>query len=196
LRVSRERQEAARAAESFAIEVADASGMIVGETELAGKPDELAAKLAAILAREGLGPLGPVKILTCDRGGVAFESAGPAPGPPGAGGSAVRRGRVQLAPQGSRTLLRYAIEAPGGRVLLGIGWAVAAVGLVALVAGCFLELVYVVPSPSGAVRAQAFQMIQVIHFLWPPFLFGFLSRQPTRFLRARWDALIHNLPYA
>ena len=36
---------------------------------------------------------------------------------------------------------------------------------------------------------------RMVHFLWPPFLFAFLSRQPARVLRAQMDSLVHNLPY-
>ncbi len=36
----------------------------------------------------------------------------------------------------------------------------------------------------------------MVHFLWPPFLFAHLSRQPGRMFRARMEALVHNLPYS
>jgi hypothetical protein len=42
-------------------------------------------------------------------------------------------------------------------------------------------------------------MVQVIHFLWPPFLFAGLHRSFSRMLRnlsdRLLDALAHNLPY-
>jgi hypothetical protein len=55
---------------------------------------------------------------------------------------------------------------------------------------------YVIPNPNPSVRGQAFQVVQVVHFLWPPFLFAALSRQPVRWISARVDALVTNLPYS
>ncbi len=55
---------------------------------------------------------------------------------------------------------------------------------------------YVLPSPNPGVRNQAVQMVQVVHFLWPPFLFAALSGQASRFLWARIKALVHNMLYA
>jgi hypothetical protein len=45
------------------------------------------------------------------------------------------------------------------------------------------------------VRVQAIQTLQMVHFLWPPFLFAYLARQPARVLRGQLDALVNNLPY-
>jgi hypothetical protein len=198
IRATRERQaRAMEAAQRFEIEENAAAGTIVGEAEVVGEPEELSAKLAGLLAREGMGPFGPVKIVACERREVVFETAGMTPGSmgnPQSGG--VRRGRFRLTPSGSRTRVEYAIEIPTGRVLLGLGWLFVLLGLVALVAGSTLMFVYVLPNPNPNIRGQAFQMVQVIHFLWPPFLFGSLSRQPARFVRARVEALVHNLPYS
>jgi len=38
-------------------------------------------------------------------------------------------------------------------------------------------------------------MGQVIHFLWPPFLFGGLYRRVQTHVRNTFDSLVHNLPY-
>ena len=43
--------------------------------------------------------------------------------------------------------------------------------------------------------AQAVQMAQVVHFLWPPFLFGGLYRQRRRVAEEGFDRLLHNLPF-
>jgi hypothetical protein len=198
LRATRERQtRAIEAAQRFEIEDAAASGTIVGEAEVAGEPEALSAKLAGLLAREGMGPFGPVKILACDRRELIFESAGMTPGSSGpAQAAGVRRGRFRLTPSGSRTRIEYAIEMPSGRILLGLGWLFVILGFVALVATCTLMFGYVLPSPNPNIRGQAIQTVQVVHFLWPPFLFGSLSRQPVRFVRARVEALVHNLPYS
>jgi len=62
--------------------------------------------------------------------------------------------------------------------------------------GCWAMFTYVLPSPNPNVRGQAFQMAQVVHLLWPPFLFASLARQPARWITARVDALVNNLPYS
>jgi len=197
IRASRERQARIQlAGERFDIDGPNSGGTIVGEVEVQGRPEDLSAKLASLLARDGLGPIGPVKILGCDRKEVAFEAAGPAAGPgQGQPGTLIRRGRFRLEPIGSRTRIAYAIETSSSRILLMIGWLFVVLGLAALVVGVWLLLTLVVASPSAAVRAQSVQMFQAIHFLWPPFLFAHLTRQPVKFVRSRVDALIHNLPY-
>jgi hypothetical protein len=190
------RMRAQEAAERFDVEDQAAEGTIVGEAEVKGHPEELSAKLASLLAREGMGPLGPVKIVACDAREVAFEAAGSNLSAAGYGPAGFRRGRFRLASSGARTRVEYAIETSTGRVLIALGWLFVALGLVALVAGCWLEFSYVLPNPNPGVRTQAVQMVQTVHFLWPPFLFAYLSRQPARFLRTRIEALVNNLPYA
>ncbi len=194
IRASRERQAQIQlAGERFDIDGPNTGGTIVGEAEVQGRPEDLSAKLASLLARDGLGPIGPVKILACDRNEVSFEAAGP----PGQGQprTLIRRGRFRLEPVGSRTRIAYAIETSSSRILLTIGWLFVVLGLTALVAGVWLLLTFAVASPSAEVRAQSVQMFQAGHFLWPPFLFAYLTRQPVKFARSRVDALINNLPY-
>ncbi len=177
----------------FDIEERSAAGTLVGEGEVDGRPEGLSEKLAGLLARDGMPPFGPVKIVACDRGELVFESAGLNPGM--AAGN-IRGGRFRFCPVGSRTRIEYAIEAPSGRVLIAIGWLFIVLGLAALVAGCWIMFAYVIPSPNPGVRGQAVQMVQVCHLLWPPFLFAALSRQPARMIQARVSAMIHNLPYS
>jgi hypothetical protein len=38
-------------------------------------------------------------------------------------------------------------------------------------------------------------MLQVVHVLWPPFLLGTLYRMRRRTVQARFEVLVHNLPY-
>src|SRR5262245_22705324 len=84
LRATREREARAQeAAERFDVEGEAAQGMIFGKAEVEGQPEQLSSKLAGLLARDGLGPLGPIKIVGCDRREVAFEAAGPTFGPSG-----------------------------------------------------------------------------------------------------------------
>jgi hypothetical protein len=189
LRASRERQQSAlRAAERFSVEGEFAPGTIIGETEVEGHPEELSSKLASQLARESVGPFGPVKIVARDSREVAFE-------PAGAPINGFRGGRIQLTKAGPRTKVEYALETSSNGLLIG-AWIALALGLAALIVAPWLAFTYALPSPNPNVRAQAFQVFQMVHFLWPPFLFAFLSRQPGRMFRARMDALVHNLPYS
>ncbi len=189
LRASRVGNESSRqAAERFEIEGDFPVGTIVGEAEVDGQPEALSAKLASLLARDGMGPGNPVKILTQNRAEVSFE-------PAGASMMGFRGGRIRLSPSGHRTRVAYAIRTSPRGYLIG-GWIALGLGLVALIAAPSLVFLYVLPSPNPNVRGQAVQAFQMVHFLWPPFLFAHLSRQPGRLCRARLDSLIHNLPYS
>jgi hypothetical protein len=194
LRATRERQ--ARddtAADPFHFESEPHAATITGGAEVDGEPESLAAKLAERLALNGLGPFGPVKIVGSSRQAVAFEAAGQDLGAGGYGGSGFRRGHVRFGRAGNRTRVEYVVETSSRGVLLALGWLALGLGLVALVTAPWLEFTYVLPDPN--IRGQALQTFQMVHFLWPPFLFAHLSRQPERILRAHMEALINNLPY-
>jgi hypothetical protein len=192
LRATRERRARVHeAVERFDVSRESAEGTIVGEAEVDGTSGELSAKLANLLARDGLGPLGPVKIVSCDGHELVFETLDPISSP-----SVGRRGWFRLAPAGKRTRIEYAVETSSGRVLLGLGWLILFLGLAGLIAGVWLEFTYVVPSPDPNIRTQAVQMVQVVHLLWPPFLFAHVSRRPATMLRTRVESLVNNLPYA
>src|SRR5947209_7184985 len=78
LRAAREWREATLAdADRFDPEADRSPGMVVGGDEVDGHPEDLAGKLTRLLAREGMGPFGPVKITSAEGGVVAFEPAGP-----------------------------------------------------------------------------------------------------------------------
>jgi hypothetical protein len=187
LRASRERKESAlRASERFDINEGSAPGTIVGEAEVEGQPEELSTKLAGLLARESTYPFGPVKIVARDRHEVAFEPAGKSP-------IGFKGGRVRLEPVGSRTRIEYALDTSPSGILIG-GWIALALGLAALIVEPWLMFTYVIPDPKF--QGQELQALQLVHFLWPPFLFAHVSRQPRRMFQARMDALIHNLPYS
>jgi hypothetical protein len=68
-------------------------------------------------------------------------------------------------------------------------------GLIALAVGGWAVFTYVASSPEPAVRWQTVQMVHVVHFLWPPFLFGALYRRGMQGVAAQFEALAHNLPY-
>jgi hypothetical protein len=192
VRIHRERHARAQeAADRFEVEPKAAAQITSGEAELEGRPDALAAKLTERLARDGLGPLGQVKIVSSNQNEVVFETAGSI----GQGPAGFRRGWARFAGSGSKTRVEYAIETKSGRVLLALALVMLGLGFVALAAGAAFVFAHVVPSPDPSVRIQSVQMVQVVHFLWPPFLFAQLARQPGRMVFKQIEALVHNLPY-
>jgi hypothetical protein len=191
LRATRERRALSDDDHAQAFRAENAPGTIAGSAEVPGGPDELSAKLTEKLARDGLGFLGPIKITSADRTEVSFEALGNAPGAAG-----LRRGAVRFSAVGNKTRIEYCVDAGSGRVLLALGWVFVAIGLAALLIGLCLEFAFVINSPQAAVRGQAAQMIQAVHFIWPPFLFAQLSRQPIKVIKNQFEALINNLPYA
>lgn len=172
-------------ADRFNLTGSEPKNLITGSAEVQGEPAELAAKAASLLARGG------VKILEQTQDQVVFE--GPASGPVG---PRTRQGRLQFASRAhGRTRIDYDVEVSGGEGLLVGGAIFQLLGLIALIVGFWLIRTYVVANPNASVRAQAFQMVQVVHLLWPPFLFGGLYRRGYGAVRAGVDTLVHNLPY-
>jgi hypothetical protein len=54
---------------------------------------------------------------------------------------------------------------------------------------------FVVNDLDPALRWQAVQMVQCIHFIWPPFLFVAIYRRQRTHLQTMLDAMVNNLPY-
>ena len=64
-------------AETFDRDLSPRANTILGRAEVEGQPADLAAKAAAIFAKEGAGPLGQLKVLQRTDRLVAFEGTGP-----------------------------------------------------------------------------------------------------------------------
>jgi hypothetical protein len=181
--------------EHFTLAESPPPSLIVGGAEVEGDPAKLAAKAASVLALGSVGGLGQLRIIEGTEERVVFKGTPADPSRPSAG-QQLRRGVLRFTvTRGNRTQIDYAIEVRGGRGLLWGGAIFQVLGLVARVTGFWLIWSYVVPNPIPAVRGQAFQMLQVGHFLWPPFLFGGLYRKRYGVLRASFDTFVHNLPY-
>lgn len=168
---------------------------IIGHAEIEGDPEDLVAKAAAVLVERGHRREELIKILSRTRDTLTFEGTATA-----ADGSSplqhVWHGEFRFTARGpSRTAVDYAVEVSGARWLLLLGWLFVAIGLLAVITGFALIWTWVVHHPNAAVRGQSLQMMQVVHFLWPPFLLGGLYRLGHRSTKARFDALAFNLPY-
>jgi hypothetical protein len=168
--------------------------LIVGHAEVEGLADRLSARAASVLAGESA-RFGYLKILERTDECLRFEAtAGASPTTPA--GQCLRRGQLRFTPLGiDRTRIDYGVEISTGRGLLWGGAAFVALGLVALLVGCWAIQAWIVPNPHPGIRGQTFQMLQVVHFLWPPFLLGGIYRMQRRAVRDAFDALVHNLPY-
>lgn len=161
-------------------------GWFLGSVEVPGEPRALAAKADALLTKGGA-------LRVTERGGdrLEFEQVGPG----ALLGWGIRRGRLQFTGLGGgRTRIDYAAEPAVSGVLLGIGWLLQGLGLVALVGGGWLVYSLAATSPEPAVRWQTFQYVQIVHFLWPPFLFGGLNRTRRRILVGSFALALSNLP--
>lgn len=166
---------------------------ILGRAEIEGRPDMLAARTAAALAQGN--PFGSVRIVDKADDRVGFERLGPGDFRRGAG-SWTERGAFRFAPAGhGRSQVEWTGEMSRMGLMIALGALFQVLGLAAIAIGFWAMWTYVVVSPSPAVRWQSFQMLQVAHFLWPPFLFGSLCRRGKRDAAARFESLVQNLPF-
>ena len=180
-------------ADRFSMTEPAPNNAIQGSAEVEGEPGELAVKAAASLAKGIDIQIGQLKILDRSDQRVAFEGPGPGGQLPG---HMIRQGEIRFrrASRG-KTDVDYEVEISRGLGLLIGGVIFQILGVVALAVGFFLIHLFVVQSQDPAVRWQTVQMAQVVHFLWPPFLFGGLYRGHHRVVSKAFDTLVHNLPY-
>ncbi len=171
------------------------AGWVTGSAEVEGDPSSLSDRAAASLARGNLGTQVSVKIVEKGDNHLRFErlDASAANQPVG---QWFKRGEVRFTPlRAGRTRVEWCVEPLDMRWLLTLGAAFQVLGLLALVGGCALIYTLVATSPNPAVRWQTFQMVQAVHFLWPPFLFAALYRRGKRAVASQFEALASNLPY-
>lgn len=160
--------------------------------QMEGDPAELLGKAAELLIAAG-----DVRILEKTENSLTIEGVEPPMQARNQGRWLPYKGRLTFTSVGSdRSELEYALEMSTRPWLLGVGWLFQFLGLVALIGGGWALYTYVASSPNPNVRGQAIQMIQAVHFLWPPFLFAALYRGGRKAILERFDTFAHNLPYA
>jgi hypothetical protein len=93
------------------------------------------------------------------------------------------------------TRVDYAITRPRVQTFLIPGFVFEGLGFMAIITGFLLIYFLVIPSRHPGVRWNTLQMLQVVHFLWPPFMFAGMYRKTTSVIRAQFDTFIHNLPF-
>jgi len=169
-----------------------ARNLLAGRADVEGDPKALAARAAAVLAK---GSLGPLKLVAKTDNRIVFERLEPGMANQHAA-RWFRRGELRFtALRQNRTQVEWAVEPVASGWLLHVAGIVQTVGLVGLIVGCWAMSTFVATSPEPAVRWQSLQMLQVVHVLWPPFLFGGLYRKAIRGGAAEFELLVNNLPY-
>ncbi len=165
------------------------ANIIFGSAEVQGSAAELSQKAAAVMAARS------IKICEKTDESIVFET--PKEFIPGSNiNLPPLSGQMRFTPLSAQTTrVDYALAKPRVRVLLILGFVFQALGLIAIIAGFLLIYFLAVPNPNPGVRWQTVQMVQVVHFLWPPFLFAGLYRKSASFVRAQFDTFIHNLPF-
>jgi hypothetical protein len=165
------------------------ANIIYGTADVDGSAAELSQRAAALLAARSV----MIRQRTDDM--IAFET--PKETLPGQNFNLPSlHGQLRFTPlELQKTRVDYAIAKPHIRALLILGFVFIALGFIAIVGGFLTIYFLVVPSPFQAVRWQTVQMVQVVHFLWPPFLFGGLYRKSASLVKAQFDTFIHNLPF-
>ncbi len=167
-------------------------GWISGSTDVEGEAGVLAARAARLLAQGMPQQLGPVKVLDLADDRVRFERTGLANAPH----QWFRRGELSFTPVATgRTAVSWLVEPTTSPWLLRLGWIFQLLGLLALIGGGWAVYTFLASAHEPALRWQTLQMLQAVHFLWPPFLFGGLYRAGGRSIRAQFETLVQNLPY-
>lgn len=165
---------------------------VAGRTEIDGQPDALSAKAASILAKGDPFTLGPIKITEKTDQHIVFERLEAANQAAGW----FRRGVLHFESVGQgRSRVEWLVELANMSWLLWLGVLFQVLGLIAIAVGGWVIYTFVVSSADPGVRWQTFQMIQVVHFLWPPFLFGGLYRRGIKQVAFQFEAFANNLPY-
>lgn len=167
--------------------------VVTASAEVPANAEELARKAARVLAQGKLGF--PVRVTEAVANTVRFETPGHV------WPQTVRSGEAHYRPLGpEQTAVECSVVVrPPGKLLLRLAAVFLLLGLVAIGTAVALIDSYVVRSPDPNVRVQVFQVVQAIHFVWPPFLFAGIyrgQRSTHEFLARRLlDGLTHNLPY-
>ncbi len=68
-------------------------------------------------------------------------------------------------------------------------------GATAIAAAAVLFPLFVIPSDNPAIKGQTAQVLQLVHFLWPPFLLTYQARRSRNVVTQRTVELMSNLPY-
>jgi hypothetical protein len=173
-------------------------GASSGSVDLPGTPQEVSERIAKALVA-GTATV-TTRILEADSHVVRARLR------PVVSGS--RRGRSSIGESGGAHLVchidqrmdgcrvDYSLDAAElGANLRSITALVLGLGSCAIVAAAVLFPLVVIPSENPAIRGQTAQVLQLVHFLWPPFLLSFQARRARTAATEHAMDLMSNLPY-
>jgi hypothetical protein len=147
-----------------------------GEVEVNAPIADVRDKAVQALRAGGLGGAGSVLLAEASDRRIAGEATW-------FGGKGTTRGarstfEIDLREAGRTTFAEYRLRgSSGGGLRIASGLFVYLLGPAALVLAAVLIPTYVLGHGDPDVRAQAVQAAQTVHFLWPPFLFGWLRKK-------------------
>lgn len=162
----------------------------IGEGTVPGEPPEVSRRLAElIVSRPLFAGAGFCRIV--ERGPDRLRVEG-LPAPTRGRGFRFDEAELELRRDGERTRVTYRVRATRILRLLRILLLVFGVGAGGLfvVGAPLLVWFLVLPSEEPAVRVQVLQTLQMVHGVWPPFLFGGLATKIRDGSMAYFDALI------
>ncbi len=166
------------------------SDVLTGEVTIPGVPNELVDRFCAAIAAPGIHELGTLQIVEKTAEGVRLKQTAP---------TMIRLGEIVVSFTDARNgqcRARYAVQLQNRTWLLWLAWLFVGLGLAAIITAYLLISQFAVNHADPAVRTQAVQAVQTVHFIWPPFLFAGLYRTGRRGVQARLEAILGNLPYA
>lgn len=167
---------------------------LTGEAVVEGDQEALSKKIAELLTTQLFPSAGIVKITerTPDRVSVEVSS-------PGAGkrGLLFRTATLTLHPEGSRVRVRYRVPIGGRKsALRAMAWLLGFLyGGLFVVGAPVLIWFLVLRSDDENTRGQVFQIFQMVHGVWPPYLVGFLCSRMRKAVSTSFDTLLANLQH-
>jgi hypothetical protein len=167
---------------------------LAGEATLEGEPEEVSKKIARSLVGGPSHSIIQVRVVDAGPSGVRVRTPKGGALMPMTGGLEgefkIRRaadGKVKVALRTNKGAERRA-----AKITM---WICLLIGLPVLVGVPALLMALVVASPHPAVRWQSIQVVQIVHVLWPPFLFLWLGRRTQRVIEEGLGQVLDRLKY-
>ncbi|MFO0948130.1 MAG: hypothetical protein U1D30_19790 [Planctomycetota bacterium] len=162
---------------------------VFGRQQVRGRPETLLKTLARHLAQPTMMGRPSFQLDSVNANRLTFQYLNPANLAP------IARGEVHIdSVGGGGSMVHYRIRMNAKAHWLLVGAKIALVlGLASIVVAIVIMERFVISNPSPAIRWQSVQAVQVVHFIWPPFLFAGIYRQQRGVLTRTLESTIHNL---
>jgi len=185
--------------------LADDSGLVTGERdahaavlrggfEVVGPADRIRKRAALAFGGDSGGPLGLRLVDDQSPGRLRLESVAlPEPNTPEPK-PRIQRAEFRFEPTtASRTLVTYRLEIDPSLATFAWGAGFQAAGLIVLAVGFLASWSVAGSNYHDHIQAQALQLAQVVHLLWPPFLAASLIHSRRERLIRRIEILLYDL---